>query len=786
MMVKRLNYFLVFVLLAVVATAQEKVYTTPTTVRTSFLLNEGWRFQYFPGKEAMNDGYEKTDFDDSKWKEIAAPHTWSTYETTGEVHPFIRNAALKDNNYWWEGWGWYRKVFEVDKALAGKKILIEFDGVQKYCKIWINGILVGDHKGGYTSFYVDVTDKVFAGKKNIIAVAVNNLQKDNLAIPPMDGGCFNVYGGIYRDVRLVATNKLYIPFQGSSQHEGGTFITTPRLSKEQGTVHIKTFVKNDFQHPKQFRLRSIITDPHNKIVAELVSVKSISPGELLEIEQQTGTIKNPQLWSPSTPILYRVFSVVETDGKVGDVYKSTFGFRWFYWDKPRRTLVLNGKDMNVQGIMRHQEYPWLGDAIPKWITRNDLIDIRQNLNMNFYRGTHYTQDSYVYDLCDSLGLMVCEDVPNVKNKAFSEEVQKQQLTEMIRRDRNHPSILFWSMGDETDHAAHSEWAIEEDTTRIIYARSIVGPSAGNYVQATDTDIQFGGLLQCTVRGWHNKDVKNYEPQSSQLTGTEEWQHTKIMVANPIKANERIDMKNLIIWCYADHGCDREYKNAPLLHLNPKGWVDLYRNPKYAYYLYQANHAKKPMVFVHPHFWTKKYRGTKQDMIVDSNCDSVQLVVKNKHYGTLYPNPANLHCVTFENIPVSEDDLFAIGFKNGKKVVDTLHVTGAAAGLKLSSSHKTLKPAKNQVAILTADIVDDKGHPIFGASNTIVWKVEGPATLVGPSEYVSDTDKHEQMDGVMYIDTPVSNVIRSTGKPGKITVTIESNGLVSGKVEINVK
>ena len=781
-----MKYSLLLSLMLFLCASLQAQNSIPGNVRTSTLLNENWKFQYFPDENAANWGYEKPGFDDSKWKDIAAPHTWSTYETTGELHPFIRSAALKDNNHWWTGWGWYRRALMVNRSLSGKKIILEFDGVQKYCKVWINGMLVGEHKGGYTSFYVDITGKVFFDRKNIIAVAANNLQKDSMAIPPMDGGCFDVYGGIYRDVRLVASSKLSIPFQGSSQHEGGTFITTPHLSQEQGVVNIKTFIKNDLSQSKQVRLRSIIVDATNNIVAEISSDKLIPAGKLVEIEQRTGTIKKPKLWSPSTPALYQVYSVVEANGKVEDVYKSSFGFRWYYWDKARSTLVLNGKDIDVQGIMRHQEYPWLGDAIPKWLSRKDLLDIRQNMEMNFYRGTHYTQDSYVYDLCDSLGLMVCEDVPNVKNKAFSEEVQKQQLTEMIRRDRNHPSIIFWSMGDETDHAAHSEWAVEEDTTRVIYARSIVGPSAGNFVDATDKDIQFGGLLQCTVRGWYNKDIKNYEPQSSQLTGTEEWQHTKIMVANPIKANERIDMKNLIIWCYADHGCDREYKNAPILHLNPKGWVDLYRNPKYAYYLYQANHASKPMIFTHPHSWTKKYLGTEQDMIIDANCDSVQLMVGNKSYGTLYPNASNFHCVTFKNIKVTNDDLLAIGFKNGQKVIDSLHMTGDAAILKLSSSHTTLRPAKNEVAILTADILDVKGHHVLGANNTLRWKIEGPATLVGPSEYVSDTDKHEQMEGVMYIDAPVSNVIRCTGKPGKIIVTIESSGLASAKVEIDVK
>ena len=161
------------------------------------------------------------------------------------THPFIRSAAEKDNPYWWIGWGWYRKHFSVNNDYSGKKVFIEFEGVQKYCKVWINGKYLGDHKGGYGSFDFDLTQYIKKGGDNVIAVAVNNRQKDQFKIPPMAAGNFDVYGGIYRDVTLVLKNSLYIPMQGSAAHEGGTFITTPVVNENEGIVNIQTWVKND-------------------------------------------------------------------------------------------------------------------------------------------------------------------------------------------------------------------------------------------------------------------------------------------------------------------------------------------------------------------------------------------------------------------------------------------------------------------------------------------------------------------------------------------------------------
>jgi beta-galactosidase len=770
-------FFLVFCIGSV--HAQKKPSGFVKSQRIEKIINSQWTFNYFPDENA-DMGYESAGYDDSKWPSVSVPHTWSTYETTGEKHPFIRSAAESDNPYWWTGWGWYRKHFIIKPEMSGRKVFIGFEGVQKYCKVWINGKYLGDHKGGYGSFDFEISEYIVKGKDNVIAIAVNNKQKDKFGIPPMAAGNFDVYGGIYRDVTIVLKDNLYIPMQGSAAHEGGTFVTTPMLSEKSGTVRVRTWVKNDNTQPKECTLNTYIIDASDKVVQVIKTKQSISPKQLYEFDQTTKPITKPHLWSNDDPYLYSVYSEVMDGNRVTDSYTSPLGFRWFRWDYVGNFLYVNGKKMVIHGGNRHQEYPWLGDAIPKWITEMDFLDIAENLNYNFMRTAHYPNDKLVYDLTDKYGIAIDEESPSIKNQMFSAEVQEQQMKEMIRRDRNHPSIMFWSMGNETNHAVDSKYANAEDTTRILTARRVTEGSAGVYVKHTDENLPLENLLRCTIRGWYNKDVKNLEPSDSQQSGTEEHQQ------NMLKASGRFGTGNLCIWLYEDHGADREYLNSPLLHVNPKGYVDVYRIPKYAYYFWQATYSEKPMVFIQPHFWRSQYLGQKKDIVVNSNCDKVELKVSGASKGIQTPDQSNFHSVTFKDVLIEKGTITALATKDGKTITAQIVMAEDPAKLTLKGSSLKIKADKGSVVIVTADIVDSKGNHIYGANNTVKWSVTGPATMVGPADYVSDIDKNQSMEGVWYMDMPVSNVVRSNGKPGRIHVTVSASGLASGSFDIEAE
>ncbi|MCF8262902.1 MAG: DUF4982 domain-containing protein [Melioribacteraceae bacterium] len=749
-------------------------------------INNDWTFNYFP-QHKFDDNVSSINYNDSTWDTIALPHTWSTFETTGEVHPFIRNASERDDPYWWKGWGWYRKKIQIDKSLSEKKVFVEFDGVQKYSRLYVNGNYVGEHKGGFTSFYFDISEYIKYGEENLLSMAVSNRRDDKFGgIPPMTAGNWNVYGGIYRDARIVVTNNIYIPYQGSAEHEGGTFITTPIVDSTKAVVDINAFIKNESEKQKSIQVYAYILDSEFFVIDTIYRDYDLPNSKISKINIKSNEILNPKLWSNLTPHLYNLVIELRSDGTIIDLYHSTFGIRWFEWNYETNRLLVNGKQIHIHGTNRHQEYPWLGDAMPKWIHRNEMYEIRHDLGHNFMRTGHYPNDPLIYDLTDTLGIITAEEVPNIKSIDFGEEIQEANVREMIRRDRNHPSIFFWSVGNETDDAADSKWAWEEDTTRILHERKT--ENYGEYVTHNAKNLDMENLLRVTVRGWYNKDVRDLEPvntkekpKSGQSAGTEEWQH-KMARVKDASIRGRID-ENVVAWLYADHGADREYENVPLKHINPKGWTDLYRIPKYMYYLWQANYSTKSMIFIQPHNWQKKYIGQKKNFQVDSNCEEVELFVNGKSQGALHPNSENFHTVEFQNILVEEGELKAVARSGEESIEYKIQMAGEPKKLVLSTKQPQINAGRDGISVIRVDAVDAQNNPVLATNPTLHWSVEGPAELITPEIYMTDIDKNWAMDGVMYTYLPITTIIRSTDEEGEIKVKVSADGLTGDEITV---
>lgn len=762
------------------------------TPRTVLPFDTEWTFNYFPASTVPRETTAR-DFDDSSWPAVSTPHTWSTYETTGDVHPFIMAASERMDPYWWKGWGVYRKSFVVGPEVQDKLLFVEFDGVQKYAEVYLNGEPVGTHKGGYTGFSVALDAGLHRDghTPNVLTVLVSN-RRDDLqgGIPPMTAGNFNVYGGIYRQVRLVTTDRIHIPFQGAAEHEGGIYWQTPFVSAEQATLAIDVWVKNAREEDTVVRLSTTVSDASGNPVLEQEMPAELPAGEISPLRFPLLTVKEPELWGPDSPVLYSIRIEVWEEERLRDTWTAPLGFRHFRWDHPTNTLHWNGRPVKIGGTNRHQDYPWIGDALPRWMHERDLEEIRHRLNHNFMRTAHYPQDPYVYDLTDRLGIITVAEVPNIKSISFSDEVQHDNLVEMVRRFRNHASIFMWGMGNETSDAADSAWAAKEDATRLLHQRKSEG--YGDYVTHTHEDLDMESLLRVTVRGWYTDDVKDYEPvnspdlpKSGQVAGTEEWQH----VQSRIQDSNIRGLVNAqgVAWLYADHGADRLYRNSPLKNVNAKGWVDLYHEPKYMYYLWQANWAVDPMIYVRPFYWQEPFVGQRRSFQVDSNADEVELMANGRSLGRQEVNETNFHTVAFDGVPVEKGSLTGIAYRDGVEVArHDVRMPGRPHGLRLTASHHSAVADRAGLIVIRAEVVDEHGVRVLGARPDLHWSVEGPGSLVGPEVWQTDFDKVLADAGTWYIDTPVANLLRTSNRSGRITVRVSSPGLKTGEVRVDAR
>lgn len=749
----------------------------------------GWAFCYDPEAEA-DITRAAVDAPGDDFIPVSLPHTWQTYETTGEVHPFVRNPSERDNPYWWHGWGWYRKSFRLDARHRGRRVFVEFDAAQKLSRVYCNGQFMAEHAGGFSSFSVDLTSAIRWDQPNVLCVAVSALQDDSAGgIPPMSAGNWALYGGMYREARLVLTHSVYIPFQGSAEAEGGTVVTTPELSRERARIRMTTHLCNAGPEPRSVSVTQTVRDDAGKTQVRFTDSVRLPPGSAVPLTQESPVIPNPRLWSPDDPVCYTVHTEVAEGGVCLDEWQTPLGFRWFRWDAAENALYLNDRRIRITGMNRHQEYPWLGDAVPWWIHERELHEMRYGMGVNFARWCHYPNDKRVYEWCDRHGILVCEEVPCIKPLPFGEAHQRQQVREMIRRDRNHPSIILWSMGNETDNAADGRWARAEDPTRLIHYRKVQGPTPES--DHTHEQLDMENLLRCTVRGWWEPSAMDADTaplpkdaENGQVTGHESLQHAAARITGG-SVRGRVD-EDTVVWIYADHGADREYRHCPLKHVNPKGWVDAYRQPKELYWLWKANRCPELTVHIRAYFWRPAMLGTRRDIVVDSNAGSVELFVGERSLGVQHPQAERFYSVVFPGVEVADEPLRVVARRGEETLEECVPMTGAAFALRLSASHTALNAGRDAVALVTADVVDRDGHAVIGARPDLEWSVEGPGRLTAPARWVSDINRRHSMDGTMYIITPVVMPVRASGEPGNITVRVQSEGLETAEAVIRVE
>ncbi|HUP44701.1 MAG TPA: glycoside hydrolase family 2 TIM barrel-domain containing protein [Thermoanaerobaculia bacterium] len=395
--------------------------------RVRHTINEGWR--YAPGPV---ERVEEPAFDDSAWEGVHLPHTWNAIDAFDKTSSYRR------------GVGWYRKRLQLDPAVEGRRLFLHFEAANQVADVYVNGRHAGQHIGGYTAFAFDITDLVTFERPNLIAVRVDNAHDPD--IPPLNAD-FTFFGGIYRDVWLIATAPVHITV--TDHASPGVFISTPGLTAAGGTVRIRGTVTNSGARPARVRVLHRILDAAGAEVSTAGSNVTVRPRSSAAFDHLTRRIDGPQLWSPENPHVYRVRTEVYDGAALIDVVENPLGFRWFSVD-PARGLTLNGRPLKLYGTNRHQDSPGLGNALPDDLHRRDVRLVKEN-GFNFLRLAHYPQDPAVLAEADRLGLVIWEEIPIVNlistSEAFADNSER-MLVEMIRQHYNHPSILFWGYMNE--------------------------------------------------------------------------------------------------------------------------------------------------------------------------------------------------------------------------------------------------------------------------------------------------------------------------------------------------
>jgi len=409
----------------------------------------------------INDDWEfiKTDFEkdlassDHSWQSVNIPHTWN-------------NLDAQSGEGFYRGTSWYRKSLQFDQPIENKRAFLRFKGVGHIADIYVNGIFIGNHQGSYSAFCFEITHALKSDGKNELYVRINNEAKPELI--PQNHFLFTIFGGIYRPVALIITDKLNISL--TDYASPGVFIRQDKVEKKSAGITIKTKLENRFRQTRSVNVKNLVVNRKGKTVARKEKILQINPTGYITCEQSL-TIEKPHLWhGRKDPYLYRVITEISLDGKLIDRISQPLGLRKYSIDN-KNGFYLNGEPYRLYGVCRHQEWQDYGNALSDEQHRTDMMLINE-MGATAVRLAHYQQSDYIYSLCDSLGLVVWAEVPFVNTWSGKEsENVKQQLTELIRQNYNHPSIVMWGLHNEIHNKKNDDYPTQLTRTLNNIAKS---------------------------------------------------------------------------------------------------------------------------------------------------------------------------------------------------------------------------------------------------------------------------------------------------------------------------
>ncbi|SDF51515.1 beta-galactosidase [Mucilaginibacter pineti] len=735
-----------------------------------------------------------------KWLNISLPHP-ARYEN--ELNPGINQFT---------GICYYRKQFAAAPAYKGKVVYLHFEGAMQTASVWVNGKFVMQHQGGYLPFNVPLGN-LNTGGKNEVIVRLDN--RDNKNVPPgkpLATLGFLYWSGIYRSVQLVVKAPLHItdPTDANTVAGGGVFVRPANISAASADLLIKTQLKNAAAYRNGAVIVKQILGIGTEDFCSVSASAVVDANSVAEVDQKI-TVLTPRLWSPDAPVLYRLKTEVWSDGKLVDRFSQKISIRKLAYSRAEG-FKLNDKPLRIVGTNRHQDCPVVGNALTAEAQFRDLKRIKK-AGFNFIRLSHYPQDPSVYDICDSLGIMLGDPIPGWQffndSELFKSRVFK-DIREMIRRDRNHPSVIMWEVslnetypsdsfriqssrvaheeypGDnfftsgDTYGAKHTEWDVPYNSWEDPISRpQNIQPKEAGFVREYG-DYEFGGATSTT-----RVNRGDGEKALLQNAWNFQWEHN--LLQGPAYYPWTIGDAN---WAFFD-GFEAFSKNT-----SNWGVMDVYRHPKFSYYFYRSQLSptksifgadNKPEVFI-ANWWTPTTQP--QKVVVYANCDEVALYINGKLFkkqqpdagpdtdygdfekgGNSFDGGNSTHLdhppFTFNNVQWQAGKLTAIGYIKGKKVAtQNVNTPLKATKLRLIPDDQGLHLAANGADVIFVNaLITDKKGTVMCLDNTsrVTFTVKGNGVIVGPRVV-------KAMGGIATV------LVRAGEKPGAITITATRRGL----------
>jgi len=747
---------------------------------------------------------EQVAFADQKWRQLDLPHDWSIEGSFRPDNPSGHQGGLLPG-----GIGWYRKKFKLTEVKE-KKYFIVVDGVYKNSTVYINGHPLGTRPYGYATFQYDMTPWIREGENLVAVKADNSKQPDSR---------WYTGAGIYRHVWLITTSPVYVS-------QWGTFVTTPKVTTKEATVNIVTTIANDRKEKAELKIISSITDSDGKEVATRTQSAKTAPDSKIELNTIL-KVTTPELWDIQNPNLYKLVTSVYQGKELKDTYTTTFGIRSIAF-RADSGFFLNGKNVKILGVCNHHDLGSLGAALNNRALERQL-ELLKSMGCNGIRCSHNLMAPELLELCDKMGFLVMDetfdswyigkDAAPYGFQNYFKEWHERELTDMVLRDRNHPSVILWSIGNEikeqwfpgsTNGGELAREMVEiikkYDTTRpttsaFNFSRdaekkgmtAAVGVVGFNYTIdaydefkknhpdwlyiASETTSQFDSrgvyhfTLDSLVKTFKDCQTSAFDDAGGGTTHEEAW----------LAVKERPYMSGMYIWT----GFDYMGEPAPYEKLAVSsyfGIFDLCGFPKDAYYFYKSQWTKEPMVHLLPH-WNWK-PGQLVDVVAYTNCDEVRLFLNDKPLESR--NFSNTKKVSLRwKIPFIPGTLKAEGYHNGRLVAtDLVKTAGDAANVELSADRKTIHADGKDLSFITVKITDEHHTVVPDADHLVHFEIEGEGKIVGVgngnamSLEPAKGKERRAFSGMCQV------IIQSSGKKGNIVLKATSLGLPDEKIGIS--